>query len=108
MGSKLDEILLVLIAALLGVGARTLVAWLAKIVVGEVIEFDQKFIATAILSVITVIFTSIGFVLRVVPINGDQQLIFLTIMFQAYIMNDLVNLGITTASKIVKIAKAVK
>jgi len=100
----MEQILIVFLAALLGAGSRTLVAWLMKIAEGEAPVFDAKFIATAILAVITVLFIAMGVVITTSLPAGtaNSTLLFMTVAFGTYTINDLENRALTTSIAVKK------
>lgn len=96
--------MIVFSAALLGAGFRTLVAWLAKVAEGEAPVFDAKFIATAILAMITVLFVAMGVVITTSFPAGiaNSTLLFMTVAFGTYTVNDLENRALTTSIAVKK------
>lgn len=100
----MDEIILVFVAALAGVGARTLVAYLLKMAAGEIMTFDQKFIATALLSIISTLFIAMGVVIATPfpTAQSNQVLLFMTVTFGSYTNNDIENRAVTALSALKK------
>jgi len=91
-----DQTLLIFGAAVLGVGTRTLVKYLEKVIEGSITSFDTKFIASAILSVIIVIVSSMGFVLgfQIPPNATTDTLLVFSVFWESYGVNDLVNIPV--------------
>lgn len=92
----MDQTILIFLAAIGGVGTRTIVRYLDKIINGEISGFDLKFVASAVLAAIITIVTAMGFVLafQIPPNMANEMLLGMTVFWESYGINDLVNIPV--------------